>query len=249
MNRWFVARGSTGRTVSLPLLLVFALLGLAAAATPAAADTATTLTISAQRTVVDWNSTAILNGILKTSANPPQVLDRQHLTVEYAPAQSGDWRIAQIVTNSASPYSSGEYTCSWKATRSYYWCMSYPGVPGQWAPAVSPVLKVGVRPLVGKPSCRSSVGVGQSFKASGSLKPRFSAGSKTVTLRLYRLVNRKWKAYGAYLATNAKAKTYSSYSVRIAIGEKGTYRLRAVTKSSSAYAAAKSAWSRTFRIQ
>ena len=248
MDRWFVSRDLTASIVVLPLLLVIALVGLAVTATPVVADTPTTLTLSAQKAVVDWHSTAILNGLLEESLIPPQPLDHQQVSVEYATTPSGVWSSADIVTNGDGQYYSGEYTYSWKAERTYYWRMDYPGVSGLYAAAMSAVLKVGVRPLVGTPTVPSGIASGQKFKVGGSLTPRFAAGSRTVRVRLFRYLRGKWRWYATYLAVNRNAGAYSSYSTRIALG-KGTYRFVARTRSTSAYAAAKSGWGHPFRVR
>ncbi len=231
------------------LLLVAVVVAAAVAAAPAAAATSTTLTLSAQSRSVKWGATAILNGILQTSTQPPLPVDRQQLQVQYSVASNGPvWTTAATVTNTAAPYSSGEYHYSWTASRNYYWQMTFAGT-AEWAGTTSNVVYVKVVPVIGKPACPLSARAGRKFTVSGSLKPRYPAGSRNVTVKALRYASGRWRAYKTYLATTADSGSYSKYSVRLSISRKGKYRFYATTANTSSLSAGKSANSRSLQVK
>jgi hypothetical protein len=220
----------------------------ASAASPAAAPTPTILTVSAQSTSVNWGAQAVVNGVLQTTVEPVQPVDQQQVRVEFSPSSIGPWTLAATVTNEDEPYTSGAYTHNWTANRTYYWRMNFPGT-AEWAPYVGNVVLVKVKAVVGKPSCPSSVKAGKQVTVSGSLKPKFPAGSKTVTVKAQRYVSGKWNAYKSYKATNANSGSFSKYSVKIKITKKGKYRFYGVTADTTTLAAGKSAYSRTIKVK
>jgi hypothetical protein len=240
------------RTVLLAVALVVvaavAAAPAAAASASAAAPTPTILTVTAQSTSVNWGAQAVVNGVLQTTVEPIQPVDQQQVRVEFSPSSIGPWTLAQTVTNSAAPYTSGAYTYNWTANRNYYWRMNFAGT-AEWAPYVGNVVLVKVKAVVGKPSCPSSVKAGRQFTVSGSLKPKFPAGSKTVTVKAQRYVSGKWSAYKNYRAANANSGSFSKYSVKIKITKKGKYRFYGVTADTNTLAAGKSAYSRTMRVK
>lgn len=248
MNHLRRSRTSGAR---LPLLLVAAALAaIAVAAAPAtAAPTPTTLTVTAQRSSVNWGATAVLNGVLQTTTDPPLPVDQQQVSVQFAATSVGPWQDAATVTNTAAPYSSGAYTYSWKASRNYYWLMSFAGVPDVWGPSAGAVNLIKVKPVLGKPACPASIRAKKKFTVSGSLKPRFPVGSKTVKVKAERYSRGKWTAYKTYTATNANSGSYSKYSVRLAISKMGRYRFHAATADTTTLAAARSAYSRRMHVR
>jgi hypothetical protein len=233
------------------LLLVVALMAAAAvAAAPAAAlPTPTVLTVSAQSPTVTWGSTAILNGVLQTAVDPIESVNQQQVRVEYSSSSIPlIWPLAGMVTNNAAPYASAEYTYPWQAIRTYYWRMNFEGTD-QWAGYVGNYVLVKVTAAIGKPACPSSIKAGKKFTVSGSLKPKYPAGAKTVTVKAQRYSSGKWRSYKSYAATNANSGSYTKYSVRVSISKKGKYRFYATTKDSSTLAAGRSANSRTLRVK
>jgi len=233
------------------LLLVVALVVAAAvAAAPAAAlPTPTVLTVSAQSPTVTWGSTAILNGVLQTTVDPIQPVDRQQVRVEYSEFTNVfPWPLAITVTNDAAPYTSGEYTHSWQATRTYYWRMNYEGTD-EWGAYVGNYVLVKVAPAIGKPGCPSSIKAGKKFTVSGSLKPKYPSGAKTVTVKAQRYSGGKWRSYKSYAATNADSGSYTKFSVKVSISKKGMYRFYGTTQVTSTLAAGRSADSRSLQVK
>jgi hypothetical protein len=249
MSHHPVKRAARGRVVLLVLLVV--LVAAAVAAMPAAAaPTPTTLTVTPQKATVNWGATGILNGVLRTSADPPLPVDQQQVDVQYAAQASGPWLPApgSPVTNNAAPYSLGAYTYSWKASRNYYWRMVFEGT-AEWGPRTSGVVYVKVVPIIGKPSCPSSVKHRSKFTVSGSLKPRYPSGSKNVSIKAQRYSSGKWKAYKTYAATTTNSGSYSKYSLKFSISRTGKYRFYATTANTTTLAAGKSAYSRNMRVK
>jgi hypothetical protein len=244
------SRGGVGAGRLLLLLVVSALVAAAVATAPAAAaPTPTTLTVTAQKPSVNWGATGILNGVLQTTANPPLPVDQQQVSVQYATQSTGPWLPApnSPVTNNAAPYSSGAYTYSWTASKNLYWRMSFAGT-AEWSFTVGNYVYVQVKAVVGKPSCPSSIKHGAKFTVSGSLKPLFPAGS-SVKVKAEKYSGGKWKAYKTYTATTANSGSYSKYSVKLSISNKGKYRFYATSASTSTLAAGTSAYSRSLQIK
>jgi hypothetical protein len=236
------------------LLMVVALLAVAAlAAAPAVAATgpaAPTLTVSPQAATVNWGATAILNGTLQTAAAPPLPVDGQLLYVEYATSPTGpSWtRVLPAISNNPADYGTGAYTYSFKASRNYCWRMVFAGT-AEYAEITSQCVQIKVRPRLGRPACPASVKANKKFTVVGSLKPRFTPGSKTVKVRAQRYAGGKWRTYKTWLAKNANSGAYSKYSVRVAISKKGKYRFYATSAGTSTFAAAKSTYSRSLRVK
>ena len=188
--------------------------------------------------------------MLRTDENPPLPVDQQQVDVQYAAQANGPWLPApdSPVTNNAAPYSSGAYTYPWKASRNYYWRMVFAGT-AEWGPKTSGVVYVKVVPVIGKPSCPSSVKHGKKFTVSGALKPRYKSGSKNVKIKAQRYSSGKWKAYKTYTATTTNSGSSSKYSLRFSISKTGRYRFYATTANTTTLAAGKSAHSHSMKVK
>jgi hypothetical protein len=232
------------------LLALATLLAATVAAAPAAAAPAsTTLTVTAQSTSVNWGATAVLNGVLQTTEAPARPVDGQQVLVQYAASPTAIlWTTAATVTNKAAPYTSGAYTYSWTASRNYYWRMQSVGT-SEWASATGAFIYIKVKPVIGKPSCPSSVKHGKKFTVSGSLKPKYPAGSTNVKVKAERYSGGKWKAYKTYTATTADSGSYSKYSVKFSISKKGKFRFYGTTADTSTLSAGKSPYSRSMKVK
>jgi hypothetical protein len=250
MSHHPVDRSARGRVVLLVLFVV--LVAAAVAAVPAAATpTLTSFELREQSATVNWGATAILNGVLQTDENPRRPVDQQQILVQYsATSVLPDWteRPDSPITNSSAPYSSGEYTYSWTATRNYYWRMVFEGT-AEWGPRTSNVVYVKVVPVIGKPACPSSAKAGKKLTVSGTIKPHYRSGSKNVKVKAQRYASGKWKAYKTYTATTTDSGSYSKYSLKFSISKTGKYRFYATTASATTLAAGRSAYSRSMQVK
>ncbi|NLE21474.1 MAG: hypothetical protein GX624_01640 [Actinobacteria bacterium] len=241
--------GERALGLSAVVVLLAALVGAAVTAAPAAADTKPArLTVTAQKKTVKWGAALILNGVLVEDVLPPVALDQKNVQVQRSPNGSDPWTLVDMVTNDSAPYSSGAYTYTEPASRTYHWRMFFAG-DAEWAPAIGTVVKVSVKPVLGKPSCPSRVKAKKKFIVKGSLKPRFKAGSKPVKITCQRYVKRSWRTFKTFKAAAANSGAYSKYSVRISIARKGKFRFVATTATTGSYAAAKSAYSRKLTVK
>ncbi len=99
----------------------------------------------------------------------------------------------------------------------------------QYGPAASDVKSVRVRPLLGRPVVPTSVRAGRWFTLYGSLKPHFTAGEKTVKVKVYRYKNRRWVYVKTLTATNVDNGGFTKYRLRTRFTTRGKYRFRATT--------------------
>ena len=249
MSHHSVKRAAKRRVVLLVLLVV--LVAAAVAAVPAAAaPTPTTFSLNAQRPTVNWGATAILNGVLQTDENPPLPVDQQMVMVQYSASPTrrrGPCRRRHHHQHAAQ-YRPGQYTYTFKASRNFYWQMSFAGTAA-YAAKDSNIVLVKVKPVIGKPSCPSSVKHGKKFTVSGSLKPRYRSGSRNVSIKAQRYSSGKWKAYKTYTATTTNSGSYSKYSLKFSISKTGKYRFYATIAKTTTLAAGQSAHSHSMKVK
>ena len=104
-------------------------------------------------------------------------------------------------------------------------------------------------PALGVPVSPRSVGQGKTFTVSGTLKPQFPAGEKTVKIKLYRLVRGVWKYVRTYDAVNAEYSNYSKYKLKISLTRRARYHFKAYTRANDEWTAAVSKYSRTMTVK
>jgi hypothetical protein len=63
----------------------------------------------------------------------------------------------------------------------------------------------------------------------GSLRPHFTAGEKTVKVKVYRYKNRRWAYVKTLSATNVDNGAFTKYRLRTRLSTKGSYRFQAAT--------------------
>ncbi len=90
------------------------------------------------------------------------------------------------------------------------------------APTPTPAATVSVS----NPVAPSTMRLNRTYTVYSTLKPRHTAGTSPVRIYKYRLVSRRWKAYGYWNAKASNYSTYSKCSVRARLGLKGKWRLR-----------------------
>lgn len=105
------------------------------------------------------------------------------------------------------------------------------------------------KPSLGKPICPTSVRHGKSFSVYGSLKPQFDAGTRTVTVKMYRYASGKWRFVKSYRAVNSDYSSYTRYTAKLTVKMTGKYRFKAFAAVTSLWAAASSSYSRTLTVK
>ena len=243
------------RRLGVLLLVTAVALGIGLLAVPVAgAAINTTLNPSASAPTITWGARVLLTATLMDDLNPPTALGGQFVRVEWSPTgATASWILLATVTTGSGQYETGQYTKDDSPTQKTYYRFSYLG-DGTYGPTISPTVVVNVRPALGVPKVPTSAKVNKSFTVSGTLKPRFTAGTKTVTLTAYRYRNHKWAKYKTYKATNADSGSYTKYSLTLKISKKGKYRFKASTAATTTgvqpiYASATTGNSKTMQIK
>jgi len=103
--------------------------------------------------------------------------------------------------------------------------------------------------MLGTPTCPRSIRPGKPFSVHGALKPHFTAGARTVRVKAYRCVSRKWRLYRSYAAVNADSGSASKYTAKIKLARKGKYRFKACVAATAQRTAAASGFSRTLKVK
>ncbi len=114
----------------------------------------------------------------------------------------------------------------------YYLLRYLPPELSQYGGSTSKVVKVRVRPSLWRPVAPAAVRAGRRFVVYGSLRPRFPAGEKTVSLKLYRLRNHHWVLVKTLAAVNANStgsagEQLTRYRLRLKLKTRGKYRFAA----------------------
>jgi hypothetical protein len=104
-------------------------------------------------------------------------------------------------------------------------------------------------PRLAKPSCPGSARHGARFKVTGALKPHYTAGAKTVTVKAYRKSGSKWKLLKSFKAVAADYRSYSRYSATVTLSRTGQYRFKASTRATAQIPASTTGFSKTMRIK
>ncbi len=152
--------------------------------------------------------------------------------------------VREYATVNATVGDTTKYSAKITLTRkAQYSFKAYNVASTDWASTTTPnsaIMKVKAIATLGQPKAPSVVNKGQRFTVWGTIKPRVTAGSKTVKLNLYRYTSGKWSYVKTYSTVNANYSSYSKYSTRIAITTRGTYRFKAIWPESASWAAAAS---------
>jgi hypothetical protein len=231
------------------LMLVIAVLAVPGVA-GAAPNHTTSLTAKSMNSTITWGRYTIVTGTLMDETSGT-ALGGQMLRVEWSPSGATlSWTLLATVTaEPGSPqYHTGQYAAVVYPTSLTYYRFSFPGGAG-YDLALSNTLLIHVKPALGVPKVPSSAKVNKSFTVSGSLKPHFPAGDKTVKLTAYRYHGSKWVKYMTYKAINADNGSYTKYSLRLKISQKGKYRFKASTAATAQFSAVTTANSTSFQVK
>jgi hypothetical protein len=216
----------------------------------AAVNHETSLTAKSLSSTVAWGGYTIVTGTLMDETSST-ALGGQMLRVEWSPTGASlSWLLLATVTaETGSPqYNTGQYAAVVYPTALTYYRFNYLGGSG-YDLALSNTLLIHVKPALGVPKVPSSAKVNKSFTVSGTLKPQFPAGAKTVKLSAFRYNGSKWVSYKSYRAINADNGSFTKYSLSLKISQKGKYRFKASTAATAQYSAASTANSTTLQIK
>ena len=204
-----------------------------------AAGVQTRLSIGVGDTTVDYGSSTPLTGVLYDSSDPLHEVgmgDRL-VTVQSASSATGPWVDLKTLTTSSVAGSVGAYTLSVAPTGPTYYRLRFVAAAGAgYGGAISSLVRVGVRPVLGTPEVPSSMKAGRSFTVHGTLYPRFPAGRRTVEIEVYRFKNRHWVVTKKVSATNADSGDDTRYGAKVKLASKGKYRFRASTAPTMTWA-------------
>jgi len=224
-------------------------IGVLAAPALAAPAATTSITASAGATTLTYGAGTMLSATL-WDTDGDAALGGLILKVEQATAsETGPWTTLYWLTAPSGPYATGVYTGPVIPAQTTWYRFVFEGTP-EYVATTSTALRIGVKPMLGRPYSAFQVKRGKRFTVRGLLKPQFPAGDRTVTLTAYRWVNRTWVKYKSYRATNFDAKANTQYKRTLAISKKGSYRFKASTKAMPpAWVATTTGFSRTVKVK
>jgi subtilisin family serine protease len=193
----------------------------------------TSLSIGAPSTCA-WGGSATISGVLTSDSGAP--LAYSPVTVEMKPAGSTVWKVAA----NGKTKESGAYSVKVKPKKRTAYRVTFGGTSGLFSGTISPTKTITPKAALSKPSGPSKIKKGRSFTASGTLKPYYKAGSKTVKIKVYRRVKSKgkyvYKHYKTYSVKNKKygsSKSTTKYSKKIRLPYRGKWKLIAEVKANS----------------
>ena len=212
----------------------------------------TELWIGADKNVVSYGGSTVLRGELSyvpTGTTTPVGLGGRLVTVEQAQSSMGPWEYLDTRTTSSLAGELGQLSLRVTPARPTYYRLRYVKEAfSEYGSALSFFPKVGVRPLLGRPVAPTSVRARRGFTVYGSLKPHFTAGQKTVIIKVYRYRNGRWVYKMALSATNVDNGSFTKYRLKTGFNVRGKYRFKA-TSSAAGWAAATTSFSRTLVVR
>ena len=208
--------------------------------------------ISIAKSVVTYRSSTLLRGELSDqSVQPPVGLGGRDVIVEQTSSinDPSSWAPLGTYQTSSQAATLGQFSLKISPEGPTYYRLHYVKMPlSSYGGVVSEVRKLSVRPLLGKPVAPKSVKARHRFVVSGSLKPRFTRGQKTVTIKVYRYKNHHWVYKTKLSATNVDSGSYTKYRLKKSFSAKGKYRFKA-TSSPTGWTAATTRFSRTLVVK
>ncbi len=203
----------------------------------------TSLTPSVVGDIVLWGKSATVEVVL-TDTGSGAGIGGQQVRLESS-ADQVTWDLVTTLTTSSEAAEAGlcRTTVAPKA-RTYYRFVYEGDAQLEHDPSVSDPVAVQVRPLVGTPKAPAKVKARKQFKITGSLKPRFAAGGKTVKVAVFRKRGNKWVLVKSAFAVNSNSGSGSAYTLKTRLAAKGTYRFQATTRAMPAWPSSTSGFSR-----
>ena len=212
----------------------------------------TRLSISVAKTVVTYGSSTMLTGALYNSADPLHEVSMgaQPVTVQTSSSTAGPWVDLKTLTTSSLAGSVGTYSLTVTPTGATYYRLYFVAASDSgYGSVLSYFVRVNVRPLLGAPGAPLSVKVRRAFTVSGTLKPHWPPGEKTVTIRVYRHKGHRWVLSTQVSATNADSGGDTRYEAKVKLAAKGKYRFQAYTLPTVTWAGASTGFSRVLTVR
>lgn len=236
-----MARGGLFALLAVGLLLIIS------AAPALATPHETSLAARADQSRISWGASVLVSAVLMDT-DATIALGGQSVSLESSADGKSDWAQLAMLTTDEGTYALGQYQTMVRPQKTTYYRFVYAGTP-TYSGSTSNVIRIAVKPLLGRPSVPKSTRVGRRFNVTGTLKPAFRAGAKTVTVRVYRYASKKWRIYRVCSARNVDYRGFTKYSLRLRLTQKGRYRCKARIGASSSYAVVTSTMSRTIRVK
>jgi hypothetical protein len=198
-------------------------------------------------TVTYGRPTTIAATLLRADGTP---VGGVNVALWATPSLGGEWQFVGNATTSMEPGSEGTSVAQVTPLQRMFYSFRYtPAQGSDDAAALSTIIVVKVRPLLGTPARPVSVKAGKMFTVSGSLTPHIPKGSATVQVRAYRLRGGHWRPAKRLTATITDRGDASKYSVRFKLTTRGTYRFRAEFPATGGWAATASGYSSKTRVR
>lgn len=190
---------------------------------------ATSLTAKATPSApTKYGATSRISGYLRKGSSTGAGIGGQTVRVQQRVGSS--WMTVKTLTTSSTGYAYWDTVVRSKTEYRLF----YAGKTNTYQAKNSAAVAVTPRAYVGKPSAKRVSS--RKYKLSGTLKPRHTAGSKPVSIYLWRKVGGTWKSAGYVKAKASNYSTYSKYSVTYKFSKKGSWRLRAIHPADSDHA-------------
>lgn len=209
----------------------------------------TSLDIDLGALAVTYGRSTRVNGtLIKRSDGTPIVGGSVALwaSTEY----DGPWNLVETVTTSGEPGAEGALSIKVAPDASTFFSLRYTPAQGtDHAAATSSVVRVKVRPALGKPVRPAAVKAGRRFTVTGKLAPHFAKGSASVKVRAYRRKGGGWRPVKRFAATIVDSGGASKYTVRLRLKIRGIYRFRAEFPAAGGWASSLSQYSGRMRVR
>jgi hypothetical protein len=211
----------------------------------------TALWMSISPPVVTYGQATTLLGELRDDRDPssPVGLGGRLVKVQHSPFALGPWVDLGEYETSSLPGAVGQFSVTLSpAAPSYYRLRYVPVQPTEYGGALTDNRRVGVRPSLGRPVPPASARAGRWFTVYGPLRPHFTAGEKTVKVKVQRYRNGRWVSVKTLAATNVDNGAVTRYRLRVRFTTRGKYRFVA-TSTPVGWATATTSPSRTTLVR
>ena len=217
-----------------------------------AAGAQTRLSIRVAKATITYGSATLLTGVLYDSADALHEVGMaaQHVTVQSALSYTGPWVDRKTLTTDSTAGSEGGWSWAVAPTRSTYYRVRFLSDPNSdYGSVLSYFVKVGVRPALSVPTAPKYAKAKRWFTVLGTLKPRFTAGHKTVLVKVFRYQKRHWILVKQVSATNANGGANTRYQAKVRLTTRGKYRFSAYTAATVTWAGTTTGLSRVLSVK